>query len=320
MKRAVIRGFGSFGKIELIDEEIPKINEDQVLVKVIMSALNYADILQREGLYYKGPKPPFYPGIEGAGIVVKKGRNVGGLETNSLVCFVTEGGSFSSYAAVNARHCFVVPAFMDARQAAAFLVSGLSAYHSLFAASAKATENILIHSGGGSFGLAAIQIAAVSGLNVYATCSERKMDHVIKAGARQAFTYENFTAQMKTKTGGTRPDIIVDPVGGDLFAKNITLLQNGGRIVLVGFQRKVLPKIDPVKLVYGSKSIIGFHLNNVFLHAELLEQSIVYLTQWVRQKKYKVYVDKIFPLQNIADAYDRLKNRKNIGKVLISLE
>jgi len=320
---------GNQRQIEIVDAATPKPGPDELLIHIKAAALNYADIMQAGGTYYKGPKPPFMAGIEAAGEVVETGSGAEKFAIGSRVCAVARGGLFSEYVTVNKNLACALPEHMDYNLGAAFMVSTLSAWGAIVKmAKAKRGEVILIQSGAGGFGSAAIQISKMLGLRIFATAStEEKKRKMISLGADAVSGYDDFENEFKSFNGTQGPDIALESVGGEIFKRTYKLLPPFGRIVVVGYTSLEIPVIDPVKLLFETKTISGFHLNS-FVQSVLskkrendeLDDFFSDVFMRIKEKSFSVNIDKTFPLEKVHDAYRYLGERKSAGKVVLLID
>jgi NADPH:quinone reductase len=319
MKSAQIIGFGGTKKIQIIDIPDPKPGNGEVLIRIKACGLNGSDILQREGIYPGGPRPPFFPGSEAAGIVEKHGYGVSAPPIGIAVAFLSKGGVHAEFAVVRADACIPLPETLSVVEGAAFPIHYLTAYHALTTvARAKAGESVLIHAAGGGLGTAAVQIARILGLKIVATTSSpEKRSRVAELGADSVVDYLDFESACRDFTAGKGPDIILDSIGGDIFRRSLAVLPSFGRLVLTGVSSRETQAIDTTKLLFQSKAVVGFHLNSVLNRQELLRGSLDRLLTWISEAKLKMQVGHTFPLHSIKDAHELLASRKSYGKIVL---
>ncbi len=319
MKIAKVKAFGSIEHLEITEVPKPCFQNGEALIKIKACGFNYSDVLQLEGLYTGGPTPPFYPGTEAAGIVEKVSEDVSELSINSRVAVINPGNMFAEYATVKADNCVLLPDNLSLDQAAAFLVHYLTAYHSLITvAHAAEGKTLLIHAAGGGVGTAVIQIAKILGLKVIGTTSTKeKREKIRQLGADIAADYDNYEKVTRNFTQGKGADIIIDSAGGKFLRKNIALLNNLGRLVIIGFANKQSMAIDPVKLLFHSKGVLGFHLSSVLNNRKLLHESKDCLMNWIREGKIKPQIGHVFKLNDIGKAYKLISSRMSYGKIIL---
>jgi NADPH2:quinone reductase len=318
MKAVRVKSFGDLDQLELVELPQPEPRDNQVVIRVQAVGVNYADVMQREGLYPGGPKPPFIPGVEAAGVVVASKSN---LDAGTRVVAITKQGCYAEYVCVDANACLQLPEKMSFVDAAAFPVQYLTAYHALITlARASEGETVLIHAAAGGVGTAAVQIAKLLGLRVIGTTStEEKRKRLRELGADEVLDYRDFDSTI-TQLNGERPAIIIESVGGDVFRRSLAILPSFGRMVVIGAASRNAQPIDTLKLLFRSQSVLGFHLNAVLERPALLAESLNRLLSWLRDGKLKVQVGKTFPLAEARQAHELIASRKSYGKVVLTID
>ncbi|HEV2914416.1 MAG TPA: zinc-binding dehydrogenase [Pyrinomonadaceae bacterium] len=320
MKTVRVDAFGGVEGLRVVERPVPEPGEGEALIRVAASGLNYSDVMQREGLYPGGPKPPFFPGVEAAGIIEAVGTNGDTSQlVGSRVACITAGGAQAEYVLASERSCIPLPDALSFVEGAAFPVQYLTAYHALLTvAHAAEGETVLIHAAGGGVGTAAVQIARLLGLRVMGTASTpEKRARLLELGAERAVGYDEFEAAARSLTGGRGPDIILETVGGDVLRRSLSLLPSLGRLVVIGIASKEAPAIDTVKLLFRSQAVLGFHLKAVFERPELVWASVRQLLSWIGEGKLKVQVGHTLPLIEIRRAHELLASRRSYGKVVL---
>ncbi|MDP1670722.1 MAG: NAD(P)H-quinone oxidoreductase, partial [Alphaproteobacteria bacterium] len=211
----------------------------EVLIEVAAAGVNRPDVMQRQGFYPPPPGAPDTLGLEVAGTIVQLGAGVSGWAPGDQVCALVAGGGYAQYCVAPAGQCLPVPAGMDMIAAAAIPETFFTVWTNLFdGAHLQAGESLLVHGGSSGIGTTAIQIARAFGARVFATAgSEAKCNVCMQLGAERAINYrtEDFAEVVKQLTGGAGVDIVLDMVGGDYVARNISCLAQGGRHVSIAF-------------------------------------------------------------------------------------
>jgi len=312
MKAVRVKGFGDVDQLELVELPDPEPKPGEVRLRVEACGLNYADVMQREGLYPNGPKPPFIPGVEAAGIV-EAGDS---LPAGSRVVAIGTHGCHADRVCVYAAACMPVPDSMSFVEAAAFPVQYLTAYHALTTVGkAEPGETVLIHAAAGGVGTAAIQIGKLLGLRVIGTASsEEKRKRVLELGADEALSYDEFDQKL---TGKNAPEVILEAVGGDVFRRSLTILPTLGRLVVFGASSKDVQPIDTLKILFRSQAVLGLHLSAIFERPALLSRSLATLFEWISQGKLKMQVGHVLPLAQIVEAHQLLSSRRSYGKIVL---
>ena len=312
MRAVQVKGFGGVDQLELVELPDPQPQPGQLRIRVEASGLNYADVMQREGLYPGGPKPAFIPGLEAAG-VVEAGDS---LPAGSRVMAMSASGCQAEQVCVSSTACIPFPDSMSFVEAAAFPVQYLTAYHALTTCGrATAGQTVLIHAAAGGVGTAAVQIAKLLGLHVIGTASsEEKRQRVLDLGADKAFSYEEFDEKL---TGNNAPHLILEMVGGEIFQRSLAILPSLGTLVVYGAASKQVPTIDTLKLLFRSHAVVGLHLNAIFERPQLLGESFKQLLSWVEQGKLKMQVGHVLPLAEIREAHELISSRGSYGKIVL---
>lgn len=319
MKAARVNAFGGVDQLELVElpDLVPEPHE--VVVKVEACGLNFADVMQREGLYPGGPKPSYIPGLEAAGTVESLGAEAGDSLPVGTRVVVLALGAHADRVRTTARTCIRLPDSMSFAEGAAFPVQYLTAYHCLITlAHAASGETVLIHAGAGGVGTAAVQIAKLLGLRVMVTAStSEKRAKIVELGADAAVGYEEFEDAAREFTGGRGPDICLESIGGDVFTRSLAMLPPFGRLVVYGAAGRQAQPIDTLKLFFRSQSVLGFHLNGIFARPDLLLSSLTALLGWIAAGKLKIQIGHTFPLSEIRQAHELIASRQSYGKIVL---
>ncbi len=323
MKTARVNAFGGVEQLEIVELPDPVPEAHEVVVKVEACGLNFADVMQREGLYPGGPKPPYIPGLEAAGVVESAGSKAA-AEAGDLLPVGTRVvalavGAHAERVRTTARTCIRLPESMSFNEGAAFPVQYLTAYHCLITlAHAASGETVLIHAGAGGVGTAAVQIAKLLGLRVLVTAStSEKRAKILELGADAAVGYDEFDAAAREFTGGRGPDICLESIGGDVFGRSLAILPAFGRLVVYGAAARETQPIDTLKLFFRSQAVLGFHLNGIFARPDLLASSLTALLGWITAGKLKIQIGHTFPLTEIRQAHELIASRKSYGKIVL---
>jgi NADPH2:quinone reductase len=291
-------------RLELRDVPDPEPSEGQTLVRVRAAGVNYADVLIREGRYPQAPPLPFVPGSEIAG-ETDDGRRVIG--------FVREdGGGYAEQAVADDDWLFDLPEGASFEDGAAFLLAFLTAWIPLTRqVRVEPGSRVLVTAAAGGVGSAGIQVARALGAEVVgAVGSTEKLEHVRRAGAT-AVTYDELATLDAF-------DVILDQVGGELFAAAIRALTPLGTIVGIGFAGGAWQPVDPALLVGRNASIAGFYLGRFMkLRPRAVQDAARELLQrWVAGDVSPV-VGATFPLAEADAALQLVADRRSTGKVVL---
>ena len=302
MKAVRVDGFGSTDRLAVVDLPVPEPRDDEVLVRVAACGLNYADVLQREGAYLGGPRPPFVSGCEAAGTVE---------ETGERVAVVVPSGAHAEFVVAPPSRCIELPESMEFEEAAAFPVSYLTAYHALVTcARARAGERVVVLAAAGGLGSAAVQIARCLGLSVVAVASTAaKRDFALRLGAEHAVDY----AQLRDHSA----DVVIDPVGGKAHHVALHRLNELGRLVALGCASRDPRPVDTHGLIFRSQTVSGLHLDAVAKDERLVADALACLWPWVEGGAIEVQVGSVRPLEEIRAAHEALAGRRTMGKTVL---
>lgn len=220
----------------------------EVLVDVAASAVNRADMMQRQGFYDPPPGASPYPGLECSGTVAALGEGVTGWAPGDQVCALLAGGGYAEKVAVPAGQLLPVPKTTSIVEAAALPETVCTVYSNVFLGARLAKgETLLIHGGGSGIGTTAIQLGKHAGAIVAVTAgSQEKLDACRELGADILINYreDDFAKKLKELTDGHGADVILDIIGAGYLAKNIAALAPDGRIANIGLQQGRKAELD----------------------------------------------------------------------------
>jgi len=292
-------------QLELRDVPEPVAGAGQTVVDVRAAGVNYADVLIREGRYPQPPPLPYVPGSEVAGTTAGGRRVVGFVRV--------EGGGYAEKVAVEDDWLFDLPARASFEQGAAFVLAYLTAWIPLTRQVVlRPGARVLVTAAAGGVGSAGVQLAASLGAHVVgAVGSPEKRDHVLGLGAAEAVLYD--------EVGGLEPfDVILDQVGGEVFAAGLEQLRPLGTIVAVGFAGGAWPTIDPARLVGRNSSVAGFYLGRLMrFEPELVRAAVGQLLEQWTAGSITPSVGASFPLAEGGEALRMVAERRSTGKVVL---
>jgi NADPH:quinone reductase-like Zn-dependent oxidoreductase len=324
----------------------PKAGE--VVVRTRVVGVNFADLLQRIGMYPDGPTPPFVPGMEVAGVVERLGEGASALGTeneegegaelrvgDAVVALVRSGG-YAEWVVAPARHAYRIPAGISFEDAAAIPVNYLTAYYSMFGmGSMQAGDRILIHGAAGGVGIAAVQMAKRKGLVVFGTAGPSKQDFLRKMRVDYPIDYEKSDfVEVVRKFAPDGIEMVMDPVGGDSWARSYKCLAPTGRLVVYGFSAAAgndgkrdwlrglkavvqTPRFNPLKLMQENISVCGVNLGLLYTHPAVMKKAFDDILRMYTAGEVKPVIAKKFLLDQAAEAHQYIHERKNVGKVLL---
>lgn len=324
MKAVEVQAFGGPQELHWVEASTPRPGVGEVLLRVAACGLNHADLLMREGDYLGGPRPPFRPGMEAAGVVQEVGPADGASHQDlpvvgARVAVVAASGLQATHVVVPAAACVALPDELSWEQAAALPVAYLTAYHALVTvARAEAGEVVLIHGAAGGVGMAATGIARCLGLRVVGTASTaEKRARVRDLGAERTATYEGFEKVVREVAGKGGPEIVIETIGGEVLRRSLRLLRPLGRLVLLGMVSRSTPAIDSVQLLFRSQAVLGFHLRSLLGRHDLISDSLQRILGWIADGELRVEVGEVLPLDQVRRAHEFLASRRSHGKIVL---
>jgi putative PIG3 family NAD(P)H quinone oxidoreductase len=313
---------GPEGRLEVRkDYPKPTPGPEELLVKVAYTALNRADIFQKQGKYPPPEGASPLPGLEVSGVVEACGEKVQGWEKGTPLCALLEGGGYAEYATVPAGQLLPVPEGWTLREAAALPEALFTLWLALFEnGKLQAKENILIHGGASGIGHMAIQMAKAAGAIPFATVgSADKQAFCQQLGCAETVNYHD--ADFQTYWGKNRFDLILDIVGGPYMQKNITLLKPYGRLVNLAFLQGSKAELNMANLLFKQASWHGMTLRSRAREykAYLAEQIRANVWGWLEDKVICPYIFTEFPLDEAEKAHATMQQNLNLGKILLKV-
>lgn len=342
MRAVVVGRYGPPEVLESRDVADPQPKSGEVLIRVKSIGVNFADLLQRMGIYPDTPKPPFIPGFEVAGVVEKtadgaKSGEGEPLKQGDAVTAFTQFNAYAQWVSVPVRQVYRLPAGMPFDDAAAIPVNYVTAYHSMFAmGNLQPGDRILIHGAAGGVGIAAVQLARARGLVIFGTAGPAKQEYLRKIGVDHAIDYSKTDfVQAVHKFAPEGVEMAMDAIGGKSFARSEQCLGPTGRLVVYGFsaaagpegKRSLLrgaialaqtPRFHPLKLMSQSHAVIGVNLGRMPSRGSLLRNELDELFRMYAAGKIKPVIGKTFPMKDAASAHRYIHDRKNVGKVILA--
>jgi NADPH:quinone reductase-like Zn-dependent oxidoreductase len=344
MRAMVVKRYGPPEVFEPREVPDPQAKPGEVLIRVKAVGVNFADLMQRMGIYPGTPKPPFVPGFEVAGVVEKaadggKASEGDPVRPGEAVAALTVFNAYAQWVSVPAARVYRLPAGMPFEDGAAIPVNYITAYHAMFTmGNMRSADRILIHGAAGGVGIAAVQLALAHGLEIFGTAGPSKQDYLRKISVDHAIDYEksNFVDVVR-KFAPDGIEMVMDPIGGKSFTNSYKCLGTTGRLVIFGFSAaagndgkknllrsvKALaetPRFHPLKLMSQNISVIGVSLGKLTSRGALLRGELDEIFKLYAAGKVKPVIGKIFPLADAVSAHKYIQARKNIGKVILSVK
>jgi putative PIG3 family NAD(P)H quinone oxidoreductase len=329
MRAVVLEQYGGPEVLTVREVPDPVPGPEEVLVDIAASALNRADLLQRQGFYPSPPTPGGLaafeiPGLEFAGRVAAVGERVQQWQPGDAVMAVTGVGGFAERTVAHERVLMAVPGTVDVADGAAIPEAWITAWDALVVRGGLTSGRVaLVHAGGSGVGTAAIQIACGMGARVVVTCSAGKVERCLALGADRAVDYrsEDFVDACRQATRGRGVDVVLDVVGGEYTERNLDALALRGSIVQVGTMGETRASFPFGKLMSKRAQLIG-----TVLRSRPLEDKIEAAQGFARQilplfesGACRPVIDRRYPLDEVGAAQEYLAENESFGKVVIDI-
>ncbi|NWG74211.1 MAG: NADPH:quinone oxidoreductase family protein [Rubrivivax sp.] len=300
----------------------PEPRAGEVRVAIRAASLNFPDLLIVQGKYQFKPALPFVPGAEFAGVVDAVGEGVTTPRPGDPVAVIGATGGFATHACVPAAQVIPLPPGFDLEDAAAFAFTYGTSHHALVdRAALQPGETVLVLGAAGGVGTSAVQIAKAAGARVIAAASsDEKCALCREIGADETLNYatENLRERLKELTAGRGPDVIYDPVGGDLAEPALRSIGWRGRYLVIGFAGGAIPALPWNLMLLKGASVVGVFWGD-FVRREptAFATALRELAQWYAEGKIKPVIDARLPMQALPEAYARMGTRRVRGKLLL---
>jgi len=336
MKSIVLKdGFG-IDKLSITNTLSPDVEPGMILVKIKAASINYVDLLIVKGQLNPNIKFPFIPLSDAAGIVEKIGTGIVDFEVGDHVATTyipewidgrytpenskfetrpglgTLSGQLVEHKVFRNNELIKVPKTLSFLESSTLPIAALTAWNALVYAKAKAGDTILLH-GTGGVSIFALQFAKVIGAKVIITSSDdKKLDRARALGADHLINYKqtpNWISEVLAVTDGEGVDVIVETVGGDNLNKSLEVLRLDGHISVVGFIAGIQSQINLISLNLKRAKIIGLSVGSRQDFADMLKAISV--------NKISPVIDRVFPLDQTAEAFTYLESGEHFGKIVI---
>ena len=323
MRAIVLSSYGDADVLVPADVDDPVVGPGEVLLDVVATAVNRADVMQRRGSYPPPPGASPYLGLECSGRIAELGEGVTGWSVGDAVCALLSGGGYATRVAVPAGQLLPVPAGLTLEQAAALPEVACTVWSNVFSlAGLRAGEVLLVHGGTSGIGTMAVQLAARAGARVLCTVgSAEKASRAVELGAERAVLYrdEDFVAVVREVTGGAGADVVLDNMGAAYLPRNVEVLAVGGRLVVIGLQGGTRGELDLGALLAKRATV---HATSLRARPPAEKAAIVAAVRqhvWpaVEAGQVRPVVDRVLPLDEAAQAHRVLESSAHIGKIVL---
>lgn len=303
----------------------PQPAEGEVLIEVVASAVNRADLLQRQGFYDPPPGSSPYPGLECAGRIIGLGPGVHGWAVGDEVCALLAGGGYAEKVAVPGGQLLPVPNGLDLVTAAALPEVTCTVWSNVFMiAHLRPGETLLVHGGASGIGTMAIQLAKAVGARVAVTAGgPEKLARCAELGADILIDYreQDFVQEIRKATDGTGADVILDIIGAKYLQRNIKALAVSGRLAVIGLQGGVKAELNLAALMAKRAAITGAGLRARPLNEKAAIVAAVREHVWplIGNGQVRPIVDRALPMPEAAEAHRIVEESAHVGKVVLTL-
>ncbi|MFI5829559.1 NAD(P)H-quinone oxidoreductase [Streptomyces sp. NPDC051578] len=303
----------------------PVAGQGEVLVEVAASAVNRADVLQRQGYYDPPPGASRHPGLECSGRIVAVGQGVSGWSVGDEVCALLAGGGYAERVAVPAGQLLPVPAGVDLVTAAALPEVVTTVWSNVFmVAGLRPGETLLVHGGSSGIGTMAIQLGKAVGARVAVTAGgKEKLERCAELGADILIDYreQDFVEELRSATDGAGADVILDIVGAKYLARNLDALAVNGRLAVIGLQGGVKAELNLGALMAKRAAVTATSLRARPLEEKAAIVAAVREHVWplVSTGRVRPVVHAAYPMAEAAEAHRVMESSAHVGKLLLTV-
>lgn len=324
MRALICKEYGTPETMSVGDWEDPVPGDDDIVFDVKAAGINFADVLMIAGQYQDKTPPPFIPGNEAAGVVSAVGGNVTRFKPGDKIIGALRGGAFAEKAIIPQDFAIPLPDGLSFKQGAGYSVAYGTSYHALKqGASLQPGETVLVLGAAGGVGYTAVEIAKAMGATIIAAASsDEKLAYAREAGADGTINYSSASLKdaVKEMTGGHGADVVYDPVGGELAEQALRATAWHGRYLVVGFASGEIPKFPLNLALLKEASIVGVWFGTwAAKHTDQMLQSMAELDEMVQDGRLQPRFSEAFALDDFADAFRVITERRVLGKVVLTI-
>ncbi|MFJ5883138.1 NAD(P)H-quinone oxidoreductase [Kitasatospora cineracea] len=317
--------FGGPEALRWADVPDPVPGEGEVLVEVAATAVNRADLLQRQGLYSPKPGVSPYPGLECSGRIAALGPGVSGWAVGDEVCALLAGGGYAEKVAVPFGQLLPIPKGVDLVTAAGLPEVAATVWSNVFlVAHLRPGETLLVHGGASGIGTMAIQLGKAVGARVAVTAgSPEKLARCAELGADVLVDYreQDFVQVVREATGGAGADVILDIMGAKYLQRNVDALAVNGRLVVIGLQGGTRAEVDLSAMLAKRAALVATNLRGRPLGEKAAIVAAVREHVWplIEAGAVRPVVDRVLPVTEAAEAHRVIESGAQVGKVLLEV-
>jgi putative PIG3 family NAD(P)H quinone oxidoreductase len=325
MRAVVVRTPGGAEALGLAEVPDPIAGHGEVVLAVAATAVNRADIMQREGHYPPPAGAPEWLGLEASGTVVEIGPAVTGWAVGDPACALLAGGGYAERVAVPVGQLLPVPDGVSLVESAALPEATCTVWSNVMTlAGLRPGETLLVHGGSSGIGTMAIQLGRQVGATVAVTAgSAEKLARCAALGAQILVDYrmQDFVAEVKAATGGRGADVVLDNMGAKYLARNVDVLATAGRLVVIGLQGGRRAELDLGVLLAKRASVHATSLRGrpAQQKAAIVASVLEHVWPLVADGSVRPVIHAVYPLQDVARAHRAVEESGHVGKVLLTL-
>jgi NADPH2:quinone reductase len=301
LKAAVLPAVDAPFELREVDDPVPQ--DGEALVRVRAAGINFLDVLIRRGRYPQMPELPAVLGVELAGE----------LEDGTRVMAMVPAGAYAELATVPRASLVPLPDGPSFAEGAGFILTFLTAYVPLTRQVRLAEDAaVLVHAAAGGVGTASIQVARALGARVVAAVgSPEKLELCRELGAEEAYVYDEIPDDL-------RVDVVIDPVGGELFEAAVRRLRPLGQLVAIGYAGGLWPELQPAHVVGRNVGVQGVYIGRLLRHApDVIGAAARELLELWSDRRIRPVVGAEFPLAEVEQAHELVESRRSVGKVVL---
>jgi NADPH:quinone reductase-like Zn-dependent oxidoreductase len=340
MRALVITEYGGPEVLKIQERPDPEPGPGEVRVRVKAAGINFADLLARMGLYEDAPKAPCVVGYEFAGEIDQVGEGVTDYAPGQRVLGGCRFGGYAELVVTGQGEILPLPDDWSYEEGAAMCVHYVTAYAGLMRyGSLREGEAVLLHAAAGGVGIASTQIAKIAGAApIYGTASGAKHAAIREFGVDHPIDYtrQDFRKEVRRIAGRKDPlDLVMDAMGGSSFRKSWSLLGAGGRLVCFGASNVMsgdtrsvrsiaktiatTPVFHPLAMMRTSRAVIGLNMLALWDAKGSFDEYLGPLRKWIESGELRPVVAEAFPLERGGEAHTFLAERRNVGKVVLTV-
>ncbi|MFD1673848.1 quinone oxidoreductase family protein [Alicyclobacillus fodiniaquatilis] len=325
MKAIVVTEWGTPEVMQYTTVDKPTLQSHQVIIRVVATSVNFADIKARCGNKSAGTAPPFIPGLDAAGVIEQVGDKVQHLKPGQRVIAFPHNGSYAEYVVADESLTFAIPDSLPFDVAAAAPIVSFTAYK-LLADVARLVqgETVLIHAAAGGVGSTASQLAKLLGAGcvIGTVGNEAKRQIAFESGCDHVICYEgtDFANEVNDITHGRGVDVILDSIAGSVSERSLECLAKYGRLVHFGNASGAIGHFQTKDLHASCRSVLGFSLGTTRKERPyLLRDTANHVLRYLADKQLDIKVGARFNLAQAAAAHRLVESRNSVGKVLLTV-